>query len=208
MILLVWDMKRQELRIWYQYLQTALKHKRKVDKEFYKDWHLTKVKTQKFDTWLESHKDFLNPPKTIVKEMKDKQDWSDNNIHLRVNKANNYEESIKEIRNILFGRLNRTRFALTIQRPIQQQKVDDYLKCWKGYNEKNKTYVEIGESLHNFYKAKKTSYDKSRKLKRRKFPSPKEYNDRLAYLQFVKRYVNKADRILQNVCSGEFTGLY
>ena len=43
MILLVWDMKRQELRIWYQYLQTALKHKRKVDKEFYKDWHLTKV---------------------------------------------------------------------------------------------------------------------------------------------------------------------
>ena len=71
MILLVWDMKRQELRIWYQYLQTALKHKRKVDKEFYKDWHLTKVKTQKFDTWLESHKDFLNSPKTIVKEMKD-----------------------------------------------------------------------------------------------------------------------------------------
>ena len=128
MILLVWDMKRQELRIWYQYLQTALKHKRKVDKEFYKDWHLTKVKTQKFDTWLESHKDFLNPPKTIVKEMKDKQDWSDNNIHLRVNKANNYEESIKEIRKILSGRLNRTRFALTIQRPIQQQKVDDYLK--------------------------------------------------------------------------------
>ena len=63
--------------------------------------------------------------------------------------------NIKEIRNILFGRLNRTRFALTIQRPIQQQKVDDYLKCWKGYNEKNKTYVEIGESLHNFYKAKK-----------------------------------------------------
>ena len=121
-------MKRQELRIWYQYLQTALKHKRKVDKEFYKDWHLTKVKTQKFDTWLESHKDFLNPPKTIVKEMKDKQDWSDNSIHLRVNKANNYEESIKEVRNILSGRLNRTRFALTIQRPIQQQKVDDYLK--------------------------------------------------------------------------------
>ena len=121
-------MKRQELRLWYQYLQTALKHKKKVNKEFYKDWHLTKVKTQKFDTWLESHKDFLNPPKTIVKEMKDKQDWSDNSIHLRVNKANNYEESVKEVRNILSGRLNRTRFALTIQRPIQQQKVDDYLK--------------------------------------------------------------------------------
>ena len=208
MILLVWDMKRQELRIWYQYLQTALKHKRKVDKEFYKDWHLTKVKTQKFDTWLESHKDFLNPPKTIVKEMKDKQDLSDNSIHLRVNKANNYEESIKEVRNILSGRLNRTRFALTIQRPIQQQKVDDYLKCWKGHYEKKKTYVQIGEDLHNFYKAKQKTYAKSTKLKARKFPSPKSYTKRLAYLQFVKRYVNKADRILQNVCSGEFTGQY
>ena len=208
MILLVWDMKRQELRIWYQYLQTALKHKRKVDKEFYKDWHLTKVKTQKFDTWLESHKDFLNPPKTIVKEMKDKQDWSDNNIHLRVNKANNYEESIKEVRNILSGRLNRTRFALTIQRPIQQQKVDDYLKCWKGYNEKKKTYIQIGEDLHNFYKDKEKTYRKPTKLKRRKFPSPKSYKKILAYLQFVKRYVNKANRILENVCVGEFTGQY
>ena len=206
MILLVWDMKRQELRIWYQYLQTALKHKRKVDKEFYKDWHLTKVKTQKFDTWLESHKDFLNPPKTIVKEMKDKHGWSDNSIHLRVNKANNYEESIKEVRNILSGRLNRTRFALTIQRPIQQQKVDDYLKCWKGYNEKNKTYVEIGVNLHNFYKTKEKSYLKSTKLKRRKFPSLKDYDDELTYLQIVKRYVQKADKILNNVCLGKFTG--
>ena len=152
------------------------------------------------------HKDFLNPPKTIVKEMKDKQDWSDNSIHLRVNKANNYEESIKEVRNILSGRLNRTRFALTIQRPIQQQKVDDYLKCWKGYNEKNKTYVAIGESLHNFYKTKQKTYEKSIKLKRRKFPSLKDYDDELTYLQIVKRYVQKADKILNNVCLGKFTG--
>ena len=42
----------QPYRIWYEYLQTALNDKsfsNKVNKNFYKDWHLNLVKKQKFN---------------------------------------------------------------------------------------------------------------------------------------------------------------
>ena len=39
---------KQDTRVWYNYLQTALYHDYKVNKEFYKLWHLSKVKKQKF----------------------------------------------------------------------------------------------------------------------------------------------------------------
>ena len=48
----------QPYRIWYEYLQTALNDKsfsNKVNKHFYKDWHLNLVKKQKFNQWIKSH---------------------------------------------------------------------------------------------------------------------------------------------------------
>ena len=41
--------EKQPFRVWYQYLQTCLNDKEltnKVDRQFYKDWHLNKVKTE------------------------------------------------------------------------------------------------------------------------------------------------------------------
>ena len=42
----------QPYRIWYQYLQTALndeKYSEKVDRKYYKDWHLNLVKKLTFN---------------------------------------------------------------------------------------------------------------------------------------------------------------
>ena len=78
----VWNMKlsfgeRQPFRIWYQYLQTCLNDndfKDKVNKNFYKDWHLNSVKTQKFDTWYKTHEhlftDISKPKEEIWKVWK------------------------------------------------------------------------------------------------------------------------------------------
>ena len=48
----------QPYRIWYQYLQTALndkKYSKKVDTEYYKDWHLKLVKELTFNQWIKKH---------------------------------------------------------------------------------------------------------------------------------------------------------
>ena len=49
---------KQPYRLWFQYLQECLNNKeysKKINKDFYKLWHLNKVKTEKFDTWFKSH---------------------------------------------------------------------------------------------------------------------------------------------------------
>ena len=46
---------KQPYRLWFDYLKTALQFDMKVDKDFYKSWHLNQVRTQKFDQWFKNH---------------------------------------------------------------------------------------------------------------------------------------------------------
>ena len=48
----------QPYRIWYEYLCVCLEHKelrKKIDRQFYKSWDLSQLKSGKFDKWFKTH---------------------------------------------------------------------------------------------------------------------------------------------------------
>jgi hypothetical protein len=189
---------KQNIRVWYNYLQTAIKHKYKINKEYYRTWHLTQVRTLKFDAWWKTHKHLF-----AHKEY----------VNLRIDNSLSYADAIKKVKKELVGKVDKkSSFQITSDR-FRYLQVDDYLKCWKRRNEKNETYVKIGVDLLKEYQKKEELYSKSTKLIRRKFTNKKieewrSQNKKEVMLQVVRRKVINAQKIIENTAKGQFTGEY
>ena len=189
---------KQNIRVWFNYLQTAIKHKYKINKEYYRAWHLTQVRTLKFDAWWKTHK-HLFAHKEFVK--------------VKIDNSLSYADAVKEVKKQLVGKVDKkSSFQITSDR-FRYLQVDDYLKCWKRRNEKNETYVKIGVDLLKEYQNKEELYSKSTKLIRRKFTNKKieewrSQNKKEVMLQIVRRKVLNAQKIIENTAKGQFTGEY
>jgi hypothetical protein len=187
---------KQNIRIWFNYLQTAIKYKFDVNKEYYRAWHLTQVRTLKFDKWYSSHQHlFANK----------------NYVSVRVLDSLSVEDAFKQVKKQLIKKVGKSvPFQITNKR-FSYLKVDDYLKCFKLRKEKNLTYQEIGERLDRDYKKKEKLYKKSSKMIKRKFTRKEldEYHSTdEVLLQIVRRKVLNAEKIIMNTAKGQFTGKY
>ena len=189
---------KQNIRVWYNYLQTAIKHKYEINKEYYRTWHLTQVRTQKFDVWWKTHQHlFAN------KEF----------VNVKIDNSLSYADAVKEVKKQLVGKVDKkSSFQITSDR-FRYVQVDDYLKCWKRRIEKKQTYHKIGLDMLKDYQRKEMIYAKSTKMIRRKFTNKTlekfaSDNNRDVLLQVVRRKVLNAEKILKNTASGEFTGKY
>ena len=202
---------RQNIRIWFNYLQTAIKWNGKINpnsktkkvfsfpinKEYYRAWHLPQVRTLNFDKWYSSHKHL----------------FADKNyISVRVLDSLSVEDAFKEVKKQLIKKVGKTiPFQITNKR-FNYRKVDDYLKCFKLRNDKMITYQEIGEKLDRDYKKKEKLYrDKPYRFVKRKFTKKEidEYHSTdEVLLQIVRRKVLNAETILKNTAKGQFTGKY
>tara|TARA_B110000503_G_C6870070_1_gene298271 strand:- start:12 stop:614 length:603 start_codon:yes stop_codon:yes gene_type:complete len=187
---------KQNIRIWFNYLQTAIKYKFVVDKEYYRTWHLSQVRTLKFDKWYSSHKHlFANK----------------NYVSVRVLDSLSVEDAFKQVKKQLIKKVGKSvPFQITNKR-FSYVKVDDYLKCWKLRKEKGLTYQEIGEKIDRDYRKKEKLYTKSSKMIKRKFTKKEidEYHSTdEVLLQIVRRKVLNAEMIIKNTAKGQFTGKY
>ena len=187
---------KQNIRIWFNYLQTAVKYKFVVDKEYYRAWHLPQVRTLKFDKWYSSHKHlFANK----------------NYVSVRVLDSLSIEDAFKQVKKQLIKKVGKSvPFQITNKR-FSYAKIDDYLKCWKLRKEKGLTYQEIGEKIDRDYRKKEKLYTKSSKMIKRKFTKKEidEYHSTdEVLLQIVRRKVLNAEMILKNTAKGQFTGKY
>ena len=188
---------KQNIRIWFNYLQTAIKYKYVINKEYYRAWHLPQVRTLKFDKWYSSHKHL----------------FADKNyVSVRVLDSLSVEDALKEVKKQLIKKVGKSvPFQITNKR-FNYRKVDDYLKCFKLRKEKNLTYQEIGEKLDRDYKKKEKLYKKSSKMIKRKFTTKEidEYDIKTdeVLLQIVRRKVLNAEMIIKNTAKGQFTGKY
>ena len=187
---------KQNIRIWFNYLQTAIKYKFVVDKEYYRTWHLPQVRTLKFDKWYSSHKHlFANK----------------NYVSVRVLDSLSIEDAFKQVKKQLIKKVGKSvPFQITNKR-FSYVKVDDYLKCWKLRKEKGLTYQEIGEKIDRDYRKKQKLYTKSSKMIKRKFTTKEidEYHSTdEVLLQIVRRKVLNAEMIIKNTAKGQFTGKY
>ena len=212
-----WYMKlsfgeRQPYRIWFDYLKTCLNDEslsKKVDRVFYKDWNLTSVKTQKFDTWYKTHEHLFTDTSTTMKISNGTK--SSNSILLEIPVNYSITKVQREVGKVLENKLNKrlSKFSITSNRALILPPLDYFLYAWKlRYSNKNIKLAELWTKVQEHIQkrqGKVSKLVKNKKLRSRALQSG-DSNERKAIL--ISRNINKAQKILENVCKGIFTGNY
>jgi len=213
----VWNMKlsfgeRQPFRIWFDYLKTCLNDEslsEKVDRKFYKDWHLTSVKTQKFDTWYKTHEHLFTDITTTMKISSGTK--SSNSILLEIPVNYSITKVQREAGKVLGNKLNKrlSKFTITSNRALILPPLDYFLYAWElRHSNKEIKLAELWTKVQEHIQkrqGKVSKLVKNRKLRSRALQSG-DSNERKAIL--ISRNINKAQKILENVCKGIFTGNY
>ena len=212
----------QPYRIWYEYLQTALNDKsfsNKVNKNFYKDWHLNLVKKQKFNQWIKSHEHlFTQSDNSEIKLFEGKR--TPNTILVEIPVSFNVQRIQREVGKAVKGRVAKTqsniRFKIQTNRPLQTAPLD-YFRWAYEYKQSGKYKLEeIWEKVNQkqIDRQKKVAKRVERFLKtgkgiRKRALSTGGFtktDKNKAVL--ISRNIKKAQNILTNVCKGVFPGEY
>ena len=204
--------ERQPFRIWFDYLKTCLNDEslsKKVDRKFYKDWHLTSVKTQKFDTWYKAHEHLFTDITTTMKISSGTK--SSNSILLEIPVNYSITKVQREAGKVLGNKLNKrlSKFTITSNRALILPPLDYFLYAWElRHSNKEIKLAELWTLVQEHIQkrqGKVSKLVKNRKLRSRALASG-DSNERKAIL--ISRNINKAQKILENVCKGIFTGNY
>ncbi len=217
----VWNMKlsfgeRQPFRIWYQYLQTCLNDndfKDKVNKNFYKDWHLNSVKTQKFDTWYKTHEHLFTDTNTTMKISSGVKSNSSILVEIPINYS--VTKVQREIGKLLNDKLNQplSKYRITSNRPLILPPFDYFLYAYKTKRDNsNFTLEEVWKKVDEHIKRRQAKVKKlvaQGKLRGRflmgQVPYDKNARNKAV---IINRNIKKAKNILTNVCKGVFPGNY
>jgi len=204
--------ERQPFRIWFDYLKTCLNDEslsKKVNRKFYKDWNLTSVKTQKFDTWYKTHEHLFTDTSTTMKISNGTK--SSNSILLEIPVNYSITKVQREVGKVLENKLNKrlSKFSITSNRALILPPLDYFLYAWKlRYSNKDIKLAELWTKVQEHIQkrqGKVSKLVKNKKLRSRALQSG-DSNERKAIL--ISRNINKAQKILENVCKGIFTGNY
>ncbi len=200
--------ERQPFRIWFDYLKICLNDEslsKKIDRKFYKDWHLTSIKTQKFDTWYKTHEHLFTDTSTTMKISSGTK--SSNSILLEVPLNYSITKVQREVGKVLENKLNKrlSKFTITSNRPLVLPPLDYFLYAWKlKHSDKKLKLEEIWEKVNERIKQRQGRVSKlvgKGKLRKRALASGNK-------AIIISRNINKAQKILENVCKGIFTGNY
>ena len=212
----------QPYRIWFEYLQTALNDKsfsNKVNKNFYKDWHLTLVKKQKFNQWIKSHEHlFTQSDNSEIKLFEGKR--TPNTLLVEIPVSFNVQRIQRDIGKAVKGKVAKTqanqRFKIQTNRPLQTAPLD-YFRWAYEYKQSGKLKLE-----EIWTKVNQKQIDRQKKVAKRVerfLKTGKGIRKRaLSTGGFTKtdknkavlisRNIKKAQNILTNVCKGVFPGQY
>jgi hypothetical protein len=200
--------ERQPFRIWFDYLKICLNDEslsKKIDRKFYKDWHLTSIKTQKFDTWYKTHEHLFTDTSTTMKISSGTK--SSNSILLEVPLNYSITKVQREVGKVLENKLNKrlSKFTITSNRPLVLPPLDYFLYAWKlKHSDKKLKLEEIWKKVNERIKQRQERVSKlvgKGKLRKRALASGNK-------AIIISRNINKAQKILENVCKGIFTGNY
>ena len=213
--------ERQPFRIWFDYLKTCLNDEslsKKVNRKFYKDWHLTSVQTQKFDTWYKSHEHLFVDTTTQMKISSGTK--SSNSILLEVPLNYSITKVQREVGKVLENKLNKrlSKFTITSNRPLILPPFDYFLYAYKTKRDNQKlTLEEIWGKVNEHIKKRQNKVVGKISIKklveqgklRSRFLMGTPYNKKARNKSvIINRNIKKAKTILDNVCKGVFPGNY
>ena len=226
--------ERQPYRIWYDYLQTCLNDEllsKKVDRKFYKDWNLKLISSKytlkkrkkvngklekgfrkvdyPFDKWIEKHEHLFTDTSTTMRISSGTK--SSNSILLEIPVNYSITKVQREVGKVLENKLNKrlSKFSITSNRALILPPIDYFLYAWRLRNDnKDIKLAELWTLVQEYIQkrqGKVSKLIKNKKLRSRALQSG-DSNERKAIL--ISRNINKAQKILENVCKGIFTGNY
>jgi len=212
----------QPYRIWYEYLQTALNDKsfsNKVNKNFYKDWHLNLVKKQKFNQWIKSHEHlFTQSDNSEIKLFEGKR--TPNTLLVEIPVSFNVQKIQKEIGKAVKGKVAKAqtnqRFKIQTNRPLQTAPLDYFLWAYEfkqsGKYKLKEVWHKVNEKVIDRQKKVAKRVEKFKKtgkgIRQRALTSGNEVKSEKSKDVLISRNILKARNILTNVCKGVFPGEY
>jgi len=226
----------QPYRVWFEYLCVCLNHKelkKKIDRSFYKSWNLSQLKSGKFDKWFKTHSHLFVEKKREITLFNGKR--TPNTLLVEIPTNLTVEEVMKDIGKTIKGNIAKkhSKFATTNPK-IKTQALDYFRYCWefrqqKKYQGKGSNLL-IHEAVHKKIKDRQSSPQMKGliakgKLKTRglsgnfsqtdtddlslpKAVTSDRQNTKETTSILISRSINKADKILNNVCKGFFPGDY
>ena len=206
----------QPYRIWYQYLQTCLndpKLSKKVNQNYYKEWHLNQVKTKTFNQWIKTHERlFTNEVEQKIRLLKGQR--TPNTVAVEIPVNFNVQRIQKEIGKAVKGLVAKQqanqRYKLHIKRPLQSAPLDWFHWAYQFKQQDKYTLHEIWGLVNDKQEKRQVKVKKrsnARRLQRNLSTSHAKKIDRSKSI-LISRNINKATKILNNVCKGIFPGHY
>ena len=132
------DMKEiQPYRCWYEYLQNVLNDSelsKKVNKTYYKDWHLNQVKTKTFNQWIKTHENlFVNEEVQSIKLFKGQRRPNTVAVEIPINyTVQRIQNEIgKTVKGLVAQQQVSNRFKLNIKRSFQSKTFDWFLWAYE-----------------------------------------------------------------------------
>jgi len=207
--------EKQPFRIWFDYLKTCLNDQdlnKKINRNFYKEWNLNLVKNQKFDKWFKNHEHLFVDTKS--KMIINNNVQSKNTILIEIPLNYTITKIQREIGKLLNKKINKklSKFNITSNRSLILPPLDYFLYAWKMKKKNKNLTLEkiwdlVNEHIMNRQKKIKKLID-NRKLRHR-FLMGNKYDKEAKYKAIlISRNIKKAQKILENVCEGIFTGNY
>ena len=211
----------QPYRIWFEYLQTALNDKNftnKVNKNYYKDWHLNLVKKLKFNQWIKTHEHlFSQSDNSQIKVYDGKR--TPNTLLVEIPVSFNVQKIQRDIGKAVKGKVAKAqthqRFKIQTNRPLQTATLDYFrwayeykqseLKLEQIWDKVNQKQIDrqkkVAKRVEKFLKTGKG-------IRKRALSSGgfEKVDKNKAVL--ISRNIKKANNILTNVCKGVFPGEY
>ena len=206
----------QVYRIWYEYLQTCLndpKLSKKVSQSYYKEWHLNQVKTKTFNQWINTHERlFTNEEVQEIKLFKGQR--RPNTVAVEIPINFNVQRIQKEIGKTVKGLVAKSqanqRYKLHLNRPFQSKPFDWFHWSYQFHAENKYKLDEIWELVNAKQEKRQVKVKKRSNARRlqRNLPQGDGIKANRQKAVLISRNVNKAKKILNNVCKGIFPGHY
>ena len=230
--------QQQPIRLWFEYLKVCLNDEslnKKVDRKFYKDWHLNEIKKSKFNRWIKTHHHlFTNQIESKIKLYEGKR--TPNTILVEIPVDYTVQKIQRYIGQAVKGKIAKPqtnrRFQITAKQNLKIAPFDYFRYAWQIKRKKQvrkqkikltdiwlivdrhirKRQSRIKPWLLDYESVDKlTGQIKVKKafIRIRKLShnheQTKAYNSKAVVMA---NNIRKAQNILENVCKGVFPGDY
>jgi len=230
--------QQQPIRLWFEYLKVSLNDEslsKKVDRKFYKDWHLNEIKKSKFNRWIKTHHHlFTNQIESKIKLYEGKR--TPNTILVEIPVDYTVQKIQRYIGQAVKGKIAKPqtnrRFQITAKQNLKIAPFDYFRYAWQIKRKKQvrkqkikltdiwlivdrhirKRQSRIKPWLLDYESVDKlTGQIKFKKafIRIRKLShnheQTKAYNSKAVVMA---NNIRKAQNILENVCKGVFPGDY